>query len=298
MFRRAVLVLALPLSAVACDLPVDEQVSRLDEDEIPPDIGEPTTTTTTTTSTTTTVASPPSTDAGDEPPSSTTSSTVALVATEPVNVFYTRGFTTDLVALHLDLAAPVQIAFIVDWLENTTDLENVPNLRTSVRRGLIVVEEIVVERGVATIPLDPVILGRMSDPAVDRAIAQIVLTFTSFRTPDQGNVGAVRFEVDGEGFPVFVPAGGGSSEPGEPLAYTDFAQLILTTPVPAATTPPPPATAPRPAATTTTTTTDTTPPTDTDPPATTAPDGAATTTTTTTTTTPTTATTTTTTTEP
>ena len=258
--RRTALILTAPLLAVACSLPVDERVTRLEDDEIPPEIGETTTTTTTTTTLppTTTTLPPTTTIDGQVPPSSTTT-TMPTLATEPVNIFYTLRFTTQIVRLQLELPAPVQIAFLVDRLETPTDVETVANLRTSVRSGLIVDERIVVERGTVTIPLDPDVLRRMNDAALERAIAQIVLTFTSFRTPDQGNIGSVVFEVDGEGFPVFVPAGGGSSEPGEPLAFSDFAQLILSTPSPTTTTtrPPPP---PPPATTTTTVAATTIPP--------------------------------------
>jgi len=56
----------------------------------------------------------------------------------------------------------------------------------------------------------------------------MVLTFTSFTTRDAGNIGAVRFEVDGEPYEVFVPAFNGTSEPDQLLAFTDFAELIAT----------------------------------------------------------------------
>src|SRR5690606_27976635 len=72
----------------------------------------------------------------------------------------------------------------------------------------------------------------MSNPVRQRAIAQIVLTLTSFRLPDGSGIGYVRFEVDGEGFSVYVPGFGGQSDEGEPLAYTDFAMWIVTTQTP------------------------------------------------------------------
>ncbi len=266
LLRRAALIVAAPVLAVACSLPVDERVTRLDDDEIPPDIGQTTTTTTTTLPPTTTTLPPPSTVDG-QPPESTTTTTMPALAVEPVTIYYTLGFTTQVVQIRLDLPSPVQIAFLVDRLESPTDVESVANLRSWVRRGLVIGDRIAVDRGTVTIPLDPTVLARMNDTAVNGAIAQIVLTFTSFRTPDQGNIGSVVFELDGEGFPVFIPAGGGSSEPGEPLAFSDFSQLILSTPSPTTTTtrPPPPVTTPP---TTTTTTTTTVPP-DSTPPETT-----------------------------
>ena len=129
-------------------------------------------------------------------------------------------------------------------------------LRRSLLPGLI--DDIPVERGTATVVLNRNVLDRMSNPAQQRAIAQIVLTLTSFVTNDAGAIGFVRFEVDGEGFSVYVPGFDGTSEAGEPLAFTDFSVLIETTPTPTSAT-----------TTTTTTTSTTSPPDDTgeDPPA-------------------------------
>lgn len=246
--RRTAVLVAIPLIALGCSLPVDERVTRLDGDEIPAEIGEATTTTSTTTTTTTTTLPESTTTLDGAPPPTTTTTTEPQIATAPVRVFYTLGFSTQLIPLQIDLPSPAPLAIIVDRLESPTDLDAVPNLRSSVRDGLILTDRIVVERGTVIIPFDPEVLAGMNDPALERAIAQIVLTFTSFPTlPDQGNIGSVLFEVDGEGLPVFVPAGGGSSEPGEPLAFSDFAELILTTPSPTTTTtrpPPPPTTAP------------------------------------------------------
>ena len=53
---------------------------------------------------------------------------------------------------------------------------------------------------------------------------------------DKVGVGyVIRFEVDGGGFSVYVPGFEGQSEQGEPLAFTDFAQLIVTSPTPPST---------------------------------------------------------------
>ncbi len=81
----------------------------------------------------------------------------------------------------------------------------------------------------ATVSLDAEIVDELSETNLRRAIAQLVLTLTSFSTDDHGAIGRVRFDVDGEGFEVFVPAFGGSSDPGEELAFEDFADLIAST---------------------------------------------------------------------
>ncbi len=230
--RRAALVAAvtvLPLAAVACSLPEDERVTPIDPDEIPPELAEPTTTTTTLPATTTTAPPPTaSTLAGD----TTVASTDPPVTTEPVKVFYTLGSSSSLTSVEREIPSPVQLAFVVELLESPVALEALPNLRTSVRRGLIQVDDIVIDRGTARVPLNPLVLDPMTDTEVQRAVAQIVLTFTSFQTEDQGNIGSVVFEVDGEGYPVFVPAGGGVSEGGEPLSFPDFSELIVSTPTP------------------------------------------------------------------
>jgi hypothetical protein len=237
------------LAAVACSLPADERVTPIDPDELPPEIAEPTTTTTTLPPTTTTTPPPASTIAGD----TTVATTDPPVTTEPVKVFYTLGNSSSLTSVEREIPAPVQLAFVVELLESPVDLEGLPNLETSVRRDLIQVDDIVIDRGTARVPLNPLLLDRMTDTEVQRAVAQIVLTFTSFQTEDQGNIGSVVFEVDGEGYPVFVPAGGGVSEGGEPLSFPDFSELIVSTPTPT---------------NTTSTTTSTTSTTSTEPPAT------------------------------
>lgn len=233
-----VLVVALLALVTACSLPVDERVTPLGQDAFPDDLTEATTTTTTTT---TVPALPTSTEPG---PTVETTTTVATVPTEVVSVYYTRGVSDVLQPVEVLRAVGTPVLELVPLLERPAGITEV-GLRTSVLPGLL--DDIVVERGTATVTLDPVVLERMSNSNLQRAIAQIVLTVTSFRTVDAGAIGRVRFVVEGEGFPVFVPAFGGSSEPGEELSFTDFQPLIATTPTPAT-------------STTTTTTTTTAPP--------------------------------------
>ena len=120
------------------------------------------------------------------------------------------------------------VAQLLDQLEAPLPDVAEFSLRTSVRRGMVT-GDVMVDRGIATVALDPDIVDDMSETTLRRAIAQLVLTLTSFSTDDNGAIGRVRFEIDGEGFAVFVPAFGGSSEPGEELAYGDFAGLIAST---------------------------------------------------------------------
>ncbi len=114
------------------------------------------------------------------------------------------------------------------------------------------IKEVLLDRATATVVLDSTVLDRLSNDEQRRATGQIVLTFTSFVTQDEGAIGFVRFEVDGDPIAVFVPSLGGSSDPGEPLAFVDFSSLIVETSL-------------TPATTTTTTTTTTVPTNDTSP---------------------------------
>lgn len=214
----------------ACSLPVDERVTPLDQSGFPDDLTEETTTTTTTTTTTVPTTTAPE-DTGGEV--TTTTTTVPIVPTEAVTVYYTRGVTDVMQPVEVVASSPAFVTDLITFLEQPTGIVEF-GFRSAVRPGLI--DDIVVERGVATVALDPDVLDRMSESSRQQAIAQIVLTVTSFRTADVGAIGRVRFEVDGDGFPVYVPAFEGTSEAGEELAFTDFQVLIATTPTPPATT--------------------------------------------------------------
>lgn len=229
--RVAVVLTAASIVAGGCSLPSDERVSPFNADEIPDALANPTTTTTVPpTTTTTTPPAPQSTIAGQP---TTTSTTTAPFETTPVRVFYTIGLSDELQPVRREQPADVSITALVNLLESPTGITEF-NLRSSVRFGLI--DDVVVERGVATVELDEAVLDRMPNNERERAIAQIVLSFTSFVTVDAGAIGAVLFEVDGEGYEVFVPELGGSSNPGEPLVYSDFASLVVSTSAPASST--------------------------------------------------------------
>lgn len=219
--RIGALVIALAGLTAACNLPTDERAVPYDVDDLRPGLTE---TTTTSTTTTTTVAVPVSTEPGATTTTAETTTTLPI-PTEPVTVFYTLGSSDDLQPVVFQRAAPVSEPVVRQLLQSPTSVTEF-NLFTSVQAGLI--DDVTIERTVATVALDPDILNRMSPSQQRRAVAQIVLTYTSFRTPDQGNIGAVQFEVDGEGFDVFVPSLDGTSQPGDVLIFTDFAELIST----------------------------------------------------------------------
>jgi len=120
------------------------------------------------------------------------------------------------------------ITQVLDQLESPLSDVAEFSLRSWVRVGMVT-GDVVVDRGTATVTLDPAVVAEMSESNLRRAIAQLVLTLTSFSTDDNGAIGQVRFEVDGEGFEVYVPAFGGMSDPGEAVAFDDFAGLIAST---------------------------------------------------------------------
>lgn len=219
--RRVAALLIVSAIPAACGLPADDQVTTYNADELPDVLAN---TTTTSTSTTTTTLAPPST-ASIPADASTTSSSVPAVATTRVEVFYTLGFSDGLQPINLNLPfEQVTLPQLTSVLETPPAELTSFNLRSSVRPGLI--GGIVPDRGTATVELSQEVLNRMTSSQVRRSIAQIVLTLTSFVTPNDGAIGQVRFTVDGEPIPVFLPADGGDSEPGEPVAYSDFGVLV------------------------------------------------------------------------
>lgn len=227
MRARLLVALFVPIAMLAaCTLPTDERATRYDADDLPPDIANTTTTTTSTTTTTTTTLVPPVT--GDSVDATTSASTTQPPAlTAPVDLFYTIGFQDELAPLRVDLQEGAPLPQVLAQLEQPLPQVADFGLRTAVRRDMI--DVVRVDRGAATVVLNQDVIDQMSDTILRRAISQIVLTVTSFRPPDAGGIGTVQFEVDGEGFPVFVPAFGGSSEPAEGVAFSDFASLIGTT---------------------------------------------------------------------
>lgn len=248
-FRRFVPFVLPVIMVGACALPTDERATPYDRDDLNPAIANTTTTTTTTTSIApTTTLVPP--DPGDTTVVPTT--TTPVIATAPVDLYYTFGFSDEMSRLKRPLPDDVSIAQVIDQLVTPHSDVREFSLRTSVRRGMVT-GDVVVARGTATVNLDAEVVDEMSEANLRRAIAQLVLTLTSFSTDDNGAIGTVRFEIDGEGFAVFVPARGGSSEPGDELAFEDFSILIATTTASSTTT------------TTTTSTTSTTAPPTTEP---------------------------------
>jgi hypothetical protein len=235
MFRRIIAATAVPLLLLAaCTIPTDERAAPYDPDDLPPAIANTTTTSTTTTTTTTTTIAPPVTGGSAPETTATTTTTLPPSVTETAELYYTIGISDDLRVLQRQLPADPTTNEILAQLHSPLPDVGELGLRSSVRPTMVA--GVSIERGSATVALDRETLSAMSDPTLRRAIAQLVLTLTEFNPPDEGGIGTVRFEVDGEGFAVFVPSFGTNSEPGELLAFSDFASLIATTSAPTTTT--------------------------------------------------------------
>ena len=254
MIRRllvTLVALGVPMAMLAaCSLPTDDRAAVYDPDDLPPEIAD---TTTTTTSTTTTTTVPTTVDESMPTAVTTTSTTLPPTLTSPVDIFYTIGFSDDLSRLRVELNEDASVNQVLQQLEAPSPEVARFGLGSAVRVGMVRTGQVVVDRSTATVPLDAAVVDDLTETVLRRAIAQIVLTLSSFRIPGGGAIGSVRFEVDGEPFPVFVPALGGTGDADEPLYFEDFAPLIDTTAGPPTST------------TTSTTTTTTTPPGDTTP---------------------------------
>ncbi len=246
MMRRLIALTVTPLLLVAaCALPTDERATPYDRDALPPAIANTTTTSTTTTTLPTTTTTTIASNDSSLPTVTLPTTTSAVFASTVVDLYYTVGFSDEMARLKRSLPDDASTAQVINQLESP--LPDVAEIRyqTSVRRGMVA-GDVVIDRGVATIALDRNTVSDMTETNLRRAIAQLVLTLTSFSTDDNGAIGRVRFEIDGDGFEVFVPAFGGSSEPGEELAFEDFSSLIATTATPSTTTTTPTPTSPPP----------------------------------------------------
>jgi hypothetical protein len=216
---------ALAILLGACSLPADEGVTPIDADGLPPELRD-TTTTSTTTSTTTTVPVPTSV-----PPETTAPTLVATTApptlTAPVDIYYADRATDGMQGLRRLLPEPLSLQVVINQLESPLpEIQNY-GLRSALEPGLIGPTSL--DRSVLTVSLNSPVFDAMSEDQKRLAIAQMVLTFTSFSVPGEGNIGQVLIQVDGAPIPVFIPAELTTREAGIPVVYDDFATLVIGT---------------------------------------------------------------------
>jgi hypothetical protein len=243
--RRVAILCGLPLLAWACSLPTDDNVTPINADQLPPGLTD---TTTTTTTTTVPATSPPSTSEPVETVEETTTTTSPAVQTRPVEIFYPDNATDGIQGLRRLLPEPVTLEAVILQLETPpTELDQF-GVGTALAPNLIA--DTTLDRGVLTVALNSTVFDTLGEDQKREAIAQMVLTFTSFAVPGAGNIGSVILQVDQTPIPVFIPADGTTREAGLPVVYADFATLVIgnpgsgttTTSAPPTTAPPPPGT--------------------------------------------------------
>ena len=204
--RRIGSTLVAPLLVLsACGVPTSSPSRPIDPDAIPEQFTATTVPPTTTSSTTTTTVVPP--------PSTTTTD----LAVEQVDVFFVSG--SRVVPIPRLLLSPASAPQVVAALaEGVPDIDEAAGLRSALPIELSI--DVSVERGVATVDLDPTFLLVVSGSEQRLAIAQIVLTLTR-----RAGIGQVTFTSDSQ--PINVPRGGGDlTAPGESVACDDYDNLL------------------------------------------------------------------------
>lgn len=226
--RRVLVIAGTALLLAACALPPADSATDIPANELPPELLN-----TTTTSTTTTVATTLPLPVSTAPPdngtlvetTTTTSTTLPLFDFTEVEMFYVPpGVAEEVQRIPLRLLSPVSVDDLTAALATEPPELLEYNIRTAVRPDLI--NGVTVVRGTAEVDLSQEALDRMAPSQELRAIAQIVLTLTSFVTQDdQGAIAFVSFSVDGVPSPV-NPPGRSSTSPGESVAFVDYRELI------------------------------------------------------------------------
>ena len=213
--KQLVGILAVILSFSACGLQTDSEAVLFDD--VPYGLAQTSTSTT----------SVP--DANSE--SNIPTTTIAVNQRE-VEVVFVRRLSRELESISVDLPTPVSNRDVIDQLtQPPRDAE--PELQTEVSERLVL--NVQVDRGLATVNLSRTAINQLGSAQQRRAIAQIVLTLTLF-TSEEGGIGQVEFLVGGQPISVYVPLLNANNEPGEPVAWADFAQLLVGVDAPPTTT--------------------------------------------------------------
>ncbi len=212
--RQIGVLVALISSVTACGLQTDSEAVLFEE--IPYGLAQ--------TSTTTTTVPAISEDPG------TTTTTIAEDQ-RTVDVVYVRRISRELESVKVDLPTPVSGRDLLNQL-SSPPADAQPDLQTEVSRNLVLSFE--VDRGIANVNLSRAAINQLGSAQQRRAIAQIVLTLTLF-TSDEGGIGQVVFLVGGQPISVYVPLLEANSDPGQPVAWADFAQLLVGIDAPATT---------------------------------------------------------------
>lgn len=199
------LVVVIGSLTTACGVPTSSSSRPVDPAAIPEQFTATTVPPTTSTSTTTTVV---------EPPPSTTTTTLPV---EEVQIFFVSG--SRIVPVPRLLLSPASAPQVLAALsEGIPDIDEAAGLRTALPSGLVI--DVTVERGVATVDLDPAFTLIVAGSEQRLAVAQIVLTLTR-----RAGIGQIVFSSGSE--PIAVPRGRGDlTEPGELVACDDYDNLL------------------------------------------------------------------------
>lgn len=211
---------ALTLVVLAsCGVPAgQDSFTQIGTDEVPFRLAEQSTTTSTSEPPATT--SPPTTQL--DAPSTTVEETTTTLPLETVEIYFlSRG---ELQPVPRELPQAYGINQLAAGLEAGPPLGAAGvGLDTLIEEGLIL--DSATESGVVTVELDEVEFDEIQPRDQRPAIAQIVLTYTT----NLRGVGQVTFTIAGE--PIRVPTGNGLlSDPGQPLAFDDYANMLADRP--------------------------------------------------------------------
>lgn len=186
---------------------------RIDDEDVPNRLADPTTTSTTTTSTTTIPIDPPAPTT--EPPDT------ADAQFDPVKIFFVLGdrLTSQPVRVPASSTVSELIDVVTLLLESGPTGESARLFDNRVAPGLL--DDFSLEGGVLTVDLDKSTFEQVRSTREQReAIAQIVLTFLSSLT----GVGNVQFTMDGD--VLTVPTGSGISTD-EPVSLDDYQNMLV-----------------------------------------------------------------------
>lgn len=205
--RAAVSALAIVVLAAACTVTDSRTFKEIPAAEFPVGIRvtTPPPTTTTTTTTTTTIPGP------------TTTSTTIPVARDVFQVFYVQGF--DIRAVSLEEPRPVSPQRKLLALTRRIGMIS-PRLRLATVIGENALLLAQLERGVVTIELGRTLQDVLPED-LPLFFAQVVLTVLA---PSQQ--GQVVFTQEGKPYPA-VKADQTVLEPGQPVAWEDYSNLIF-----------------------------------------------------------------------
>jgi hypothetical protein len=144
-----------------------------------------------------------------------------------VVIYYADRATDGMQGLRRLLLEPLSLESVIGQLERPPEDLGSYGVNSDVRAGLVGPTNL--DRSVLTVSLNGSVFEAMNEGDLRSAIAQMVLTFTSFAVPGEGNIGSVIFQVDGQPIQVYIPKTGTLSEPGQPVVFDDFAPLVVGT---------------------------------------------------------------------